>query len=193
MLRFSHTDTRVPLSRYLILALDLSAAANDADMKPTRLRMVAALAAQFVRDFFDHNPLSQLCVVALRDGKVHRVSELGASPELHARELARLQVGSGVASLQRLLDDALAVLRNAPPYGLREVLLLSSSLCTVDEGDVFTSSAACVRAKVRVSAVGMGGEVHVLRRVSRETGGTYAVARNERHFEARRAFPGVAG
>lgn len=62
----------VSTRRYLVIVLDLSAQSNETDMRPTRLRLITSAAAQLIRDFFDYNPLSQICVVTMHDGKAHR-------------------------------------------------------------------------------------------------------------------------
>lgn len=112
-----------------------------------------------------------------------RLTEVGQPPEAQVKTLMRIERGFGSFSLQKALEEALSALRPTPPYGLREVLVLSGSLCTVDPGDVFQTVSACSKAKARVSVVGMGGELHVFRRAARDTGGTYGIALSENHFE----------
>jgi hypothetical protein len=48
--------------------------------------MVVMLAAckAFVREFFDQNPLSQLGIIAIRDGIAHRLTDLAGTPEAQA-------------------------------------------------------------------------------------------------------------
>jgi len=173
------------LIRYVVLALDLSDASNTTDMKPSRLRVALSAAIHFVRDFYDNNPLSQLSILAVADGRASRVSEPGQSPEAQVAKLRAILDrgrGGGHFSLQQCLDESFAVLRGAPPYGHREVVLALSSLSShdqMDDWDVFKSIAQCARAKVRVSVVGVGGELHIIRRCARDTGGSYQVATSE--------------
>ena len=63
--------------RVLVLVLDASAAMSDPDYRPTRFEAARRVAGRFVTDFFDHNPLSLLAILAMRNGLAHIVSELG--------------------------------------------------------------------------------------------------------------------
>jgi transcription initiation factor TFIIH subunit 2 len=170
------------LIRYVQLVLDLSRAAGLQDMRPVRAAAMAAAAEAFVRAFFDENPLSQLGVVALRDGVATQLTELSSSAEAHVAALRASLDTSGDASLQNALDLSTAALSAAPPYGHREVLILLAALSTCDPGDVAASGRAAAAARVRVSVVGLAAEVHVCRALSRATGGTYGVALDEEHL-----------
>jgi transcription initiation factor TFIIH subunit 2 len=66
--------------RYLELIVDLSRAAGLSDMRPVRSAVIFAAVANFVRTFFDENPLSQLGILALRNGVAERITELSSSP-----------------------------------------------------------------------------------------------------------------
>jgi transcription initiation factor TFIIH subunit 2 len=49
----------------------------DTDLKPTRIDLVFSLAEQFVNEFFDQNPISQLGLIITRDGLAEKLTELG--------------------------------------------------------------------------------------------------------------------
>ncbi len=53
---------------------------HPADMRPLRAAVMSGVLQQFVRAFFDENPLSQLGLVLLRNGVAERLSELSSSP-----------------------------------------------------------------------------------------------------------------
>lgn len=54
--------------------------------------------------------------------------------------MARLLAAtSGNASLQNLVDLSISCLKHIPPYGHREVLVMSAALSTCDPGNVFDS------------------------------------------------------
>lgn len=55
----------------------------------------------------------------------------------------------GAASLQNCLELGLELLGGVPPYGSRELLLLSASLSSVDPGRVEDSIAAVKEARIR--------------------------------------------
>jgi transcription initiation factor TFIIH subunit 2 len=108
---------------------------------------------QFVRTFFDENPLSQLGIIVLRNGVAERLSELSSSPEAHIAKLrANLDTG-GDASLQNALDLAVGSLSSIPPYGHREVIIMLAALSTCDPGDINASIKAAKQQRVRVSGV----------------------------------------
>jgi transcription initiation factor TFIIH subunit 2 len=48
------------------LALDFSSAMRERDLKPDRLRHCVKLAQEFVKEYFDQNPISQLVSQAPR-------------------------------------------------------------------------------------------------------------------------------
>jgi transcription initiation factor TFIIH subunit 2 len=49
-------------------------------MRPLRAAVMSGVLQQFVRSFFDENPLSQLGLVILRNGVAERLTELSSSP-----------------------------------------------------------------------------------------------------------------
>ncbi|WIA12536.1 hypothetical protein OEZ85_006197 [Tetradesmus obliquus] len=174
---------RKGMIRYVLLVLDLSRAAAASDMRPSRLAVMAGAARAFIRRFFDLNPLGQLGLAVLRGGVALRLTELSGSPEAQVAQLAQYGMDTGGdCSLQNALELGLEMMAGVPPYGARELLLLVAALSSVDPGRVQDSIAACKDAKVRVSIVGVSAEVHVLRRATEATGGTYGVALNEAHL-----------
>jgi transcription initiation factor TFIIH subunit 2 len=174
---------RKGLIRYCLLAVDLSSAAAGHDLRPNRTAAMLMAARQFVRAYFEANPLSHLGLVLLRDGRAERLSDLGCSPDALVE---RLQTGcpdpKGDLSLQNGLELCTALLAHCPPYGHREVVLLLAALSTVDPGDASAAIRAARDAKVRVSVVGVAGEVYVFKKAAASTGGTYAVALDEPHL-----------
>lgn len=68
------------LIRYVQLVLDFSRASAANDMRPTRLAVMSGVAQQFIRAFFDENPLSQLGIVLMRNGVAEQLSEMSSSP-----------------------------------------------------------------------------------------------------------------
>lgn len=174
--------------RYLLLVVDLSDAALEADLRPSRLGLLSLLLPSFVREFFSANPLGQLSVAACRRGRCERLTELGGSPEAHAaalaRELAQPGAAGGALSLQNALEAGTAALAGCPPYGARELLLVQCALSSCDPGSVHAALAAAKGARVRVSVVALSAEVFLSRRCAQDTGGTHAVARSEAHLEA---------
>jgi hypothetical protein len=75
--------------------LDLSRAADAADMRPSRLSVMAGAARAFIRRFFDLNPLGQLGLAVLRNGVAVRLTELSGSPEAQVAQLAQYGMDTG--------------------------------------------------------------------------------------------------
>ena len=87
-------------------------------------------------------------------------------------------------SLQTSLEMALRTLELIPPYGTREVLLVHGAHSTADAGPISATIAALQRAKVRVSSISLPGEVYVVMRTARDTGGTSVVPESVEHLRA---------
>jgi transcription initiation factor TFIIH subunit 2 len=62
--------------RHLILVLDMSEAMLEKDLRPTRYELTLTYACEFVTEYFEQNPISQLGVIGMRDGLAVRVSDL---------------------------------------------------------------------------------------------------------------------
>ncbi|OSX76817.1 hypothetical protein BU14_0175s0010 [Porphyra umbilicalis] len=170
--------------RYAVLVVDLSAAMAATDWSPSRGEAVASAADTFIRAFFDENPISQLALVALRDGVAELLSTLNSSPRSHCDALATAVAGGcyGDASLENGVRLAAAVLAPIPAYGTREVLVLFGGLATCDPGDVRAAMDGLAADGMRASVVGIDAEVYILSLLSKRTGGMYAVATGEAHF-----------
>lgn len=171
------------MMRFAYVVVDLSRAANEEDFRPNRLSVVGQCATAFVREFFNQNPLSQLGIIVARNGVAERLTELSGSPEAHCSALRNSLDASGDFSLQNSLNLARMSLKSIPSYGSREVLYIMSSLSTCDPGNVWTEVSATKAAKVRVSVVAVAAELHVARRLTEETGGTYGVSLNADHLD----------
>ena len=175
--------------------MDASRGSYSDDFRPRRLARVASAAARLARAFPESSPLGLLGVIAVRCGKAETLSPLGAAPGLAVEELLRLGrrgalggglLGPGAAaaagdwSLFSGLTAALDVLETAPAHGRREILVLCSSLPSVDATAPAEAARRAARLGVRVSAVGLGGEVRALRRACSVTpGGALVVAESE--------------
>lgn len=92
--------------RHLILVLDLSQSMAEKDMRPTRYHLALRYAREFVREFFEQNPISQLGVIGMRDGLAVRISDMSGNPTEHisAIEALRSQDPKGLPSLQNALE-----------------------------------------------------------------------------------------
>jgi transcription initiation factor TFIIH subunit 2 len=132
---------------------------------------------EFVREYFDSNPISQLGVIVTRNAVADKVSELSSNPRKHADAIAAAVAKGtgGDMTIQGALDIAARTLALMPAYGTKEVVMIHGSLSTRDAGDIFKTTQALVKEKVRVSFISLPGEVYIASRISKDTGGTYGV------------------
>eukprot|EP00227_Mantoniella_beaufortii_P003497 CAMPEP_0197611752 /NCGR_PEP_ID=MMETSP1326-20131121/55994_1 /TAXON_ID=1155430 /ORGANISM="Genus nov. species nov., Strain RCC2288" /LENGTH=376 /DNA_ID=CAMNT_0043180435 /DNA_START=38 /DNA_END=1165 /DNA_ORIENTATION=- len=169
--------------RFLYVVVDLSQAVHEEDMRPSRIAVISALMYKFFREFFSQNPLSQLGLVVTRNGIAERLTELSGNPEAHIAALKENLDAAGYMSIQNSLELVHSSLSQLPLYGSREVLFVVSALSTCDPGNVHTAIAAAKNAKIRVSVVSVAAEMHVCRRMTEETGGTFGVSTTQHHLD----------
>jgi transcription initiation factor TFIIH subunit 2 len=174
--------------RHLILILDLSFAMTEKDLRPTRYLLTLRYASEFVTEYFEQNPISQLGIIGMRDGIAVRISDISGNPSEHLERLKKLreQEPQGNPSLQNALEMSRAALFHAPSHGTREILIIYGALLSSDPGDIHDTIAALVTDRIRVSVVGLAAQVAICAELcSRTNAGddsSYRVALHEQHF-----------
>jgi transcription initiation factor TFIIH subunit 2 len=176
--------------RHLILILDLSDAMAEKDLRPTRYLLTLRYATEFVTEYFEQNPISQLGIIGMRDGLGLRVSDMSGNPTDHISNLQKVREKdpSGHPSLQNALDMARGALFHAPSHGTREVLVVFGSLLSADPGDIHDTITALVKSHIAVSVIGLAAQVAICRTLVSRTNpamnpdSAYGVALNEQHF-----------
>nr|CAG4651814.1 EOG090X05VA [Triops cancriformis] len=179
-------SVKLGMMRHLFLIVDFSESMLLQDFKPTRQRCVLKLLEEFVQEFFDQNPVSQMSILITRNKRAEKVSELAGNPRKHILALQKLRDTpcSGEPSLQNGLEAALQVLQNMPAHTSREVMVIFGSLTTCDPGDISLTLQSLQQKQVRVCAVGMSAEIHVLKRICKGTRGEYGIPLDEQHFRS---------
>jgi transcription initiation factor TFIIH subunit 2 len=64
----------------------------EKDLRPTRYELTLNYACEFVTEYFEQNPISQLGVIGMRDGLAVRISDLSGMPikcEFNSRQSSR--------------------------------------------------------------------------------------------------------
>eukprot|EP00823_Brevimastigomonas_motovehiculus_P004966 TRINITY_DN3414_c0_g1_i1.p1 TRINITY_DN3414_c0_g1~~TRINITY_DN3414_c0_g1_i1.p1 ORF type:complete len:393 (-),score=52.69 TRINITY_DN3414_c0_g1_i1:344-1522(-) len=179
------TQTRIVekgVIRYLYLILDLSNAMEESDLKPNRRLLSINYIEQFILEYFDQNPISQLGLIVAHDGKAEKLTSLSGNPKQQSEILKSYKGKGGVFSLQNSLNVAKTVLCNIPAYGSREVLIIMGALSSCDPDDIEQTIASMKQTKIRCSVIGLSAEIHVCSVLAAATGGTYRVALNKDHF-----------
>ena len=165
----------------------------DKDYRPgNRFVVTLRYAQDYVREFFEQNPISQMCVLAMHDGICLRVSEMSGNPNDHVVAIQGLRIGRhareplGSPSLQNALEMARASLYHTPKHGTREVVITMGALLTVDPGDIHQTVKSCAKDGLRVQIVGMSGRLKICSDICEKTNAgddkTYAVALDQSHF-----------
>ncbi|KAL7321186.1 hypothetical protein PS15m_000984 [Mucor circinelloides] len=171
--------------RHLFLVIDLSEAMNEKDLRPSRVELTLTYAQQFVIEYFDQNPISQLGIIVTRDGIAEKLTELSGNPTDHIKALKSKKntETSGEPSLQNSLQLARASMLGVPSHGSKEVLLVFGSLTTCDPSDIHETIDLLKKEMVRVNIVGLAAEVQICRLLCESTKGTYGVVLNEAHYK----------
>ncbi|KAI9716888.1 MAG: hypothetical protein M1812_005037 [Candelaria pacifica] len=174
--------------RHLILVLDLSSAMAEKDLRPTRYLLTLRYTQEFITEYFEQNPISQLGIIGMRDGIAIRISDMSGNPNEHiaAIQAYRPQEPKGHPSLQNALMMARGALYHAPSHGTREVLIVYGALLSSDPGDIHETIRDLVEDKIRVSVVGLAAQVAICRELCKKTNNgdesVYCVALNDQHF-----------
>ncbi|KAI1135282.1 TFIIH basal transcription factor complex, subunit SSL1 [Hypoxylon sp. FL0543] len=174
--------------RHLVLVIDMSFAMLEKDMLPSRYELTMAYASQFVREYFEQNPISQLAVIGMRDGVAVRISDMSGNPADHLEKLQGWvkQDPQGNPSLQNALEMCRGALFHTPSHGTREVVIIYGALMSSDPGDIHETINALVGDRIRVSIVGLAAQVAICDELCSKTNAgdnsSYSVALHEEHF-----------
>lgn len=93
--------------RHLVLVLDWSTAMLEKDLLPNRFRLTLNYAVEFIREYFEQNPISQMGVVVMWNGIARRVSDMSGNPAVlidKLREFEKEKEPEGDPSLQNALE-----------------------------------------------------------------------------------------
>jgi transcription initiation factor TFIIH subunit 2 len=84
----------------------------EKDLRPTRYALTLRYVREFITEFFEQNPISQLGIIGMRDGIAVRVSDMSGNPSDHISNLQVLQAEEpkGSPSVQNALDMGRAAL-----------------------------------------------------------------------------------
>ena len=177
--------------RYLYIIVDMSQSMAEKDpfLPPgSRFRATVGVMRDFIMEFFDQNPISQIGIIVVRDGEADMLTNLSGNPKLHIQALERLEADPGLIggqfSLQNGLELAGRSLGHMPRHGSREVVLLVSSLSTCDPGCLIADTLPkLLRANVRFSCIALVAEMYICRKLCEDSSGTMNVCLDKSHFK----------
>ncbi|ESO82529.1 hypothetical protein LOTGIDRAFT_223172 [Lottia gigantea] len=178
-------NIRLGMMRHLYLVIDMSETMSEQDLKPTRLHSTVKLLEHFVEEYFDQNPISQLGVLATRNKRAEKITELGGNPRRHINTLQGLKDRKcqGEPSLQNSLELAIQTLKHMPSHASREVLIILGSLTTCDPGDIDNTIQTLKDCNIRCSIIGLAAEISVCKKLCKQTQGKYNVILDESHYK----------
>ncbi|VEU21033.1 DEKNAAC101933 [Brettanomyces naardenensis] len=175
--------------RIMVLVLDYSKVMREKDLRPNRASMMISYAIDFVNEFFDQNPISQLSIVIMRNGLAQIVSEVSGNPHDHIEALKRLRrtEPEGDPSLQNALEMSRGLLLHVASHCTREVLIIFGALFTSDPGNIHNTIKELVKEKISVRVIGLTARVAICDELCRLTNhgdlkSSYSVILNEQHF-----------
>ncbi|CAH3045994.1 unnamed protein product [Porites evermanni] len=179
------SNIQLGMMRHLFVVVDMSRAMEEADLKPSRLASSVKLLEDFITEYFDQNPISQIGLIVTRNKRAEKITELSGNPQLHTSSLrkAASKACTGEPSLQNAMEVAIQSLRHMPSHASREILVLFGSLTSCDPGDIHETLQTLQQQNIRCSVIGLAAEVRVCRTLCSETQGSYGVILDERHYK----------
>lgn len=175
--------------RTLLLILDNTESMLEKDLRPNRYLMSLQYSIDFIHEFFDQNPISQLGIIIMRNGLAYLVSPISGNPQDHIDILKsmRKQESKGNPSLQNALEMARGLLLPVPAHCTREILIIFGGLSSTDPGDIHQTISSLVEEKIRVTVIGLSAQVEICKKICKETNyndeNSYHVILNEVHFK----------
>jgi len=139
---------------------------------------------QFVSDYFDHNPMSQLSISTTCGSKCVIRSSFSCNPNDHIDAINNFSkiTHDGDPSLQNSLESAISILKTTPEFATKEVLLVYGALLTCDSFPIDSLIKKLIESKITVSIIGFGAQVYVLNKIASETKGEYHIPISDEHL-----------
>lgn len=178
-------NLKLGMMRHLYVVIDTSEAMLEPDLKPTRFLCVLKMMENFIEEYFDQNPISQLGIIITKNKRAEKLTELAGNPKQHIKVLqnsTKMNCASE-PSLQNALELAAQTLRYMPTHTSREILVIFGSLTTCDPSDIFGTIEALKSHNIRCSIIGLAAELAVCKKIVKATHGTYNVVLDDVHFK----------
>lgn len=96
------TPVQRGIIRHVVILIDFSTAMSEIDLRPSRIDLTISHVQDFIVEFFEQNPISQMALIALKSGIAVKISNLGGNPYDHISALKQMAKNglSGDLSLQ---------------------------------------------------------------------------------------------
>ncbi|CUM67255.1 uncharacterized protein PRCAT00004948001 [Priceomyces carsonii] len=203
IMKNSSTPFQRGIIRTLIVIIDGSLSMLAKDLRPSRFSMMLSLLQDFVVEFFDQNPISQMGIVMMRNGVSTLISEVSGLPQHHIEKIRQLKARQhnrfepkGDPSLQNALEIARSLLsynfgsNTNNTKNSKEILIIFGALFTSDPGDIHKTIDNLVKDEIKVKVIGLSAQVAICQELVSKTNHTnniastnfYGVILNESHF-----------
>ncbi|XP_076331444.1 general transcription factor IIH subunit 2 Ssl1 [Tachypleus tridentatus] len=178
-------NVRLGMMRHLFVIVDLSEAMSVQDLKPTRHLCTVKILEDFIEEFFDQNPISQLGIIITRSKRAEILMELSGNAKQCVAGLKDIAdaVCVGEPSLQNSLELAAQTLKHMPGHTSREIVIILGSLTTCDPSDICTTIEILKSQKIRCSVIGLAAELRICKTLVQTTEGTYHIILDEHHYK----------
>ncbi|KAF0991507.1 hypothetical protein HZS_5034 [Henneguya salminicola] len=166
--------------RQLILIIDISETIMAYDYHPNRLEVIIKLLENFLNNFFDQNPISQIGIIVTSNSKANIICDLTSDDHKLKTALKNISSAGGFPSIQNSIEIGVRVLEGVPSSSSREILIIYSSTTTCDPGDIFETISKI--SNMCVSVISLSSEMFLLKYIASNTYGTHFVCTDEHHL-----------
>lgn len=164
-------NVRRGVVRKLLLIIDMSEAIEEKDFLPSRRHHIRNSLISFFRSFSESNPLSTIGMLTAANEGAQMVTSIISERETILAALSG-SPGAGKFSLTAALESASAFFQGSA--FLNEIVLIVSSLSFFGKSP-FPIVNYLLGKGVKIHTVHMAGEMHILRKMSEESGGVFGV------------------
>lgn len=169
--------------RTLVVIIDGSLTMLEKDLRPNRFGAMLTYLQDFVVEFFDQNPISQMGIVMMRNGVANLISEVSGLPQHHIDKIRALKSRQhnryepkGDPSLQNALELARSLLMAnlggpaaASAKNSKEILIIFGALFTSDPGDIHRTIDSLVKEEIKVKVIGLSAQVAICQEIVNKT------------------------
>ncbi|KAF7684777.1 General transcription and DNA repair factor IIH subunit ssl1 [Astathelohania contejeani] len=167
-MNYQYQPYKKAIIRHLHILVDLSIPIDSRDFNPSLRIQTHDRLAEFIENFREENPISQLTFMTQRNG----ICESHLTSDAFLSSISS-KPGSGSFNLYNALDGSVKILQHTKH--IREILILTASLNTHD-------NSMPVLNNIKVHFINFCGEVSLFKKVSENTHGRYFVTLDGPHL-----------
>ncbi|KAL4506989.1 hypothetical protein ABPG72_001410 [Tetrahymena utriculariae] len=178
------STSKKSLLRFVYIIVDTTQSSTRVDFKPSRIGLTQIYLKNFIKNFFDSNPLSVLSIGKTQNGQCITLQEFTSSISLLEKTIEKLVVDEKEDfSLFECLNETFNIFAEAPPYAFREVVLIQSTPSTKDKGDINEQISKAKQCKITFNIISLNAKTFIFQKLTKETQGKYDTALHEKDYE----------